>query len=456
MERYTTNEMKDLMSNKYRATFFRRLWVIIAEIEQTLGLTNITDTVLNEMKANVEVTDDDMIKIDEHEQVTKHDVMAHIRAYGERLSSESKKYIHLGCTSCFVQDNADMLIYIDALEIIINKLIKLIQLIAKLSEKEKATVCVGYTHLQVAQFVTVGKRFALWNQDLAKHVDRLKRLILHDLELLGAKGATGTQDSYLKLLDEEKVLQIDDLFAKKVNKKVITLSGQTYTRAMDNMILDHLGEIASSFAKIAENIRIWQSGKEVCEPFEKGQVGSSAMPYKHNPMRCERINSLSRIVIANKNVDNDSHQWFERTLDDSANRRLVMKQSLTLTDYMITLMCNIISGITIHHEQIQKNALEVLPYIITESVLMKVVKGGKDRDEAHDKIKHIADSVKLHEVIGKIKADEYFKDGWDIIDNEMKPELYVGICSKQVDIFHSRIMNLITHQCKEFDITFRV
>lgn len=459
--KYVTNEMKSLMSHKHKYTLFRKLWTIMANIQKQLGFEKITDQVLEEMNAHLDVTDDDLIYAKQQELVTKHEVMAHIAAFKKHLSPESSKQIHTGCTSCYVQDNADMLIYIEALNTIKNKLTFLLQLLNKLSQMEKDTICVGYTHYQPAQFVTLGKRFALWNQDIYFHLKRLERLIEDDLYLLGAKGATGTQDSYLKLFNDEQVSQIDKMLSETLGVNVVPLSGQTYTRSMDNMILDQLGEICSSMHKIATNIRLAQHDNEVYEPFEEHQVGSSAMAYKQNPMRCERICSLSRVVMNNKTIDNDAYQWFERTLDDSASRRLKLKESLLLTDYIINLMCNVVNGMKIMHNVCDKHVMEQLNYIVTENIMMKMCSLGKDRQEVHEKIRKITLQLKNNELKGmmcnianEIKQDEYFKDIHDMVDDMMDPKLYAGMCSKQVDQFTIVIKKYLDVECIPFDISF--
>lgn len=459
--KYTTNEMIHLISHKYRYTLFRKLWVIMAEIQKDLGFHQITDEIIRDMKDHVNVTDEDLQYAKEQEKISKHEVMAHIATYKTRLSKPNG-IIHTCCTSCFVQDNSDVLIYTESLLNIQNKLTFLLQLLDKLSQREKNTVCVGYTHYQPAQYVTLGKRFALWNQDIYFHLKRLSRLIKKDLYLLGAKGATGTQDSYLKLFDEEKVLKIDKMLSERLNMPVIPLSGQTYTRSMDNMILDMLGEISSTMHKIATNIRLSQHDNEIYEPFEEHQVGSSAMAYKQNPMRCERICSLARIVINNKTIDNDMHQWFERTLDDSANRRLKMKESLILTDYIITLMCNVIDGIKIIHHVISDHVLEQLDYIITESIMMKMCSLGKDRTEVHEKIRQISLNLKAKQLNGQqdniatmMSKDEYFKDIQNEIYGMTDPKLYTGLCVIQIDEFHKLIERYLDIECKPFDISFQ-
>ncbi|QKF94452.1 adenylsuccinate lyase [Fadolivirus algeromassiliense] len=459
--KYVTNEMKNIMCHKFKYSLFRKLWLMMATIQKELGFDKITNQMLDEMKANIEVSDEDLVYAKEQELISKHEVMAHIEAFKKHLSAETSKYIHMGCTSCFVQDNADMFIYIESLNIIKNKLTFLLQILDNISYREKETICVGYTHYQPAQFVTLGKRFALWNQDIYFHLKRLDRMIEEDLYLLGAKGATGTQDSYLKLFNDDQVSQIDTMISDIVGIKVVPLSGQTYTRSMDNMILDILGEICSSMHRVAENIRLSQHDNEVYEPFEEHQVGSSAMAYKQNPMRCERICSLSRIVINNKINDNNAFQWFERTLDDSANRRLKMKESLLLTDYIVTLMCNVISGLKIRYGVIESHVNEQLNYIVTESIMMKMCSLGLDRQEVHEKIRQLTLKIKDNELNGikvniatEIKKDDYFKDIHPIIDMMMDPKLYAGRCSKQVDEFSKMINKYLKVNCVHFDISF--
>jgi adenylosuccinate lyase len=388
--------------------------------------------------------------------------MAHIEAYKQRVTKETGNIIHLGCTSCFVQDNADMLIYIKSLQNILNKLKTLFEFFRAISLIEKETVCLGYTHYQPAQFTTLGKRLALWSQDIFMSIKRLERLIEEDLFLLGAKGATGTQDSYLKLFaDPEKVLQIDEMLEQMFDVKIIQLSGQTYPRKMDNMILDMLSEISSTMSKIAFNIRLLQHDNELCEPHDTDQIGSSAMAYKHNPMRCERICSLERQVHANKTIDNDTHQILERSLDDSANRRLAMKQSLILTDYQITLMCNIIQGIQINRYTIKQYVDKDFKYIITEKIIMFMCSQGYDRSVVHEHIRVLTNKMRFqnaHEhnssLITELKTDPFFNCLFEndklIISGD--PTEYIGISDIQVTRFFNKIP--IYHDLVSFETYF--
>lgn len=461
-ERYNTDEeMKTFLSNKYRYTLFRKLWVIMAQIEKELGLNNITPEIMKDLKNNMEFTDEDLPIIKEEEIKTKHEVMAQINAFKKRLTPEAAKIIHLGCTSCYVQDNADMLTFINAMYLIRNKTISLVQRMAKFSDMQKSTICVGYTHLQVAQFVTLGKRMSLFTQDFWFDLKGLEETI-DKMHVLGCQGATGTKYSYVQLLGKEKALLIDEKFAEQTGRKVIPLSGQTYPRKMDNIILTVLRDLASSAHRIALNIRLWQSRYEVSEPFEQDQIGSSAMPWKRNPMRCERINSLARLVIALATVDNNAHQMDERTLDDSANRRLVMKMCLTLVNYMITLLCNIVDGLKVFYPNIESKVIEELNSVVAEPILMEMCKLGHDRQEVHEKLKFI--TLKLRDdktngingnIADAIKQDKYFQPIHDQIDTLMNPNLYIGLCPEQVDNFHfHELQEYLEYPCKPFDTSF--
>lgn len=465
-EKYNNDsKMKYLLSNKNKYSQWRKLWVAMAEVEKELGLSIIGEEDIKIMRENSEITDEEMIVAKEIEGITKHDVMAHIECFKKKLG-ESGKIVHLGCTSCYVQDNADMLIFIEGLKIIRNKLIMLLQLFDKLIMKERDTICIGRTHLQEAQFVTVGKRFVMFSQDIWLVLRRLESTIENDLFLLGGKGATGTQCSYVNLVGKEKAKLIDQMLSEKLGVKVIPLSGQTYPRILDNFILDSLKGIASVLYRIGLNVRMWQMMKEVYEPFEDEQVGSSAMPYKQNPMRCERICSLADFVMKICAVDNNMHQGFERTLDDSANRRLVMRQALVLVNYIISLMCNVVNGIVVMHQVIDRVVRKQINYAVTENILMEMCKMGKDRNECHEKIKEITFNMRVKELKGdeysiveELRKDNYFEGIMEKIDGMLDPKLnsvgWIGLCREQVDSYREMIGNdYLDIKCEPFDMQF--
>ena len=384
--RYASKEMTNLWSDDSKYSTWRKLWVALAEVEKELGI-DITDEQIKQMKENVNNIDYDIVS--KREKECRHDVMAHVYEFGLKCP-KAKPIIHLGATSCYVTDNTDVILMTKALGIIKQKLVLVISNLKKFAMKYKDVPCLGYTHFQPAQLTTVGKRATLWLQDLLEDLEELEFVESH-MKLLGCKGTTGTQESFMKLFkDENKVKQIDEKIAKKMGfDKFYGVSGQTYTRKLDSRVLNVLAQIAQSAAKFANDMRLLQHEKELEEPFEKGQIGSSAMAYKRNPMRSERINSLSRHVIA-LTMDpaiTAATQWIERTLDDSANKRICVPESFLATDAILILYANISQNIVVYENVIKTNMMQELPFMATEEILMNAVLKGGDRQELHEKIR---------------------------------------------------------------------
>ena len=384
--RYASKEMDFLWSNNSRYSTWRKLWVALAETEKELGL-NITEEQINEMKNNINNIDYDIVT--KREKECRHDVMAHVYEFGTKCQ-KAKPIIHLGATSCYVTDNTEVILMKQGLELIKQKLILVINNLKIFADKNKEIPCLGYTHFQPAQLTTVGKRATLWIQDLLEDLQELE-FVQKNLKLLGCKGTTGTSESFMKLFkDEEKVKQIDTKIAEKIGfDKTFAVSGQTYTRKQDSRVLNCLAGIAESASKFANDMRLLQHEKELEEPFEKNQIGSSAMAYKRNPMRSERINSLARhvIVLSNDSKITTSTQWLERTLDDSANRRISIPESFLGVDAILKIYANIAENIVVYKNTIITNIMKEIPFMGTEEILMNAVLKGGDRQELHEKIR---------------------------------------------------------------------
>ena len=386
-ERYPSKEMKYLFSPEKKFRTWRRLWIALAESEQELGLP-ITDQQIAELKAAANDINYDVAK--EREKEVRHDVMSHVYAYGLQCPS-AKGIIHLGATSCYVGDNTDLIIMTEGLRLIRKKLINVIANLADFADKYKALPTLGFTHFQPAQPTTVGKRATLWIQDLLMDLEDLDYM-LSTMKLLGSKGTTGTQASFLELFDGdiEKVRKLDSLIAEKMGfESCYAVSGQTYSRKVDTRVLNILSGIAQSAHKFSNDIRLLQHLKEIEEPFEKNQIGSSAMAYKRNPMRSERIAALSNFVISGvmNPAITASTQWFERTLDDSANKRLSVSESFLATDGILELYMNITSGLVVYPKVINSRLMSELPFMATENIMMDAVKAGGDRQVLHEKIR---------------------------------------------------------------------
>lgn len=454
--RYASKEMLALFSDNSRYQTFRRLWVALAESEMELGL-NITQEQVDELKANVENIDFEAVARKEKE--IRHDVMAHVYAYG-LACPKAKGIIHLGATSCYVTDNADIIIMKQGLELIKNKLQAAISGLAQFAKQYRALPTLGFTHFQPAQPTTVGKRACLWIQDFLSDLKDLE-YVLSGMRLLGNKGTTGTQASFMELFDNDsqKVKLLEEKIARKMGfDSVFPVSGQTYPRKEDSRVLNVLSGVAQSAYRFAGDLRLLQNLKEVEEPFEKNQVGSSAMAYKRNPMRSERICSLARYVMTDalNPALTASTQWLERTLDDSANRRIAVAEAFLATDAVLKIVINIASGMVVYPKVIQKHLDENLPFIATENILMESVRRGGDRQELHEHIRvhsmEAARRIKEEggdcDLISRIANDSAFKMSQEDIKAVMKAENYIGRAPEQVDEF---LMGHVQPALKDFN-----
>ena len=441
--RYASREMQKIFSPDRKFTTWRKLWVALAESEMEMGLP-VTQKQVDELKAHVEDIDYEAAR--RHEERTRHDVMAHVLAYGD-VCPNARGVIHLGATSCYVTDNADILMLRDALTLVREKLLEVIRRLRAFALEYKDLPTLGYTHLQPAQLTTVGKRAALWMQDLLMDLDEVN-FALSSLKLLGNRGATGTQESFMKLFDGdgEKVDELERRIARKVGmEKCFAVSGQTYPRKLDSRVLGALSGIAQSAYKFAQDLRLLQSFREVEEPFEKGQIGSSAMAYKRNPMRSERICALARHVMA---LTQDAQmtaatQWFERTLDDSANRRLSLPEAFLATDAVLELYANIASGMVVYPAMIGKRVMENLPFMATEAILMEGVRLGGDRQALHERIRvhsqaaaaRMKQEGKESDLMERIAADPAFPMDHEHLTKLLAPENYTGRAAEQTANF---------------------
>ena len=441
--RYASREMQKIFSPDRKFTTWRKLWVALAESEMEMGLP-VTQKQVDELKAHVEDIDYEAAR--RHEERTRHDVMAHVLAYGD-VCPNARGVIHLGATSCYVTDNADILMLRDALTLVREKLLEVIRRLRAFALEYKDLPTLGYTHLQPAQLTTVGKRAALWMQDLLMDLDEVN-FALSSLKLLGNRGATGTQESFMKLFDGdgEKVDELERRIARKVGmEKCFAVSGQTYPRKLDSRVLGALSGIAQSAYKFAQDLRLLQSFREVEEPFEKGQIGSSAMAYKRNPMRSERICALARHVMA---LTQDAQmtaatQWFERTLDDSANRRLSLPEAFLATDAVLELYANIASGMVVYPAMIGKRVMENLPFMATEAILMEGVRLGGDRQALHERIRvhsqaaaaRMKQEGKESDLMERIAADPAFPMNHEHLTKLLAPENYTGRAAEQTANF---------------------
>ena len=443
--RYASDEMLYLFSADKKFTTWRRLWVALARAEMELGLP-VTQEQVDELEAHI--NDIDYEKAAQWEKKLRHDVMAHVHTYGE-LCPKAMPIIHLGATSCYVGDNTDVILMKEGLELVRKKLVRVIAKLAKFADEYKAMPTLGFTHFQAAQLVTVGKRATLWMNELLMDLQEVEYR-LTTLKLLGSKGTTGTQASFLELFegDHEKVKQLEAKIAKEMGfDAVVPVSGQTYSRKMDYNVVSTLAGIAQSASKFATDMRLLCHLKEVEEPFEKNQIGSSAMPYKRNPMRCERICSLARYVIVD--VGNPAittaTQWFERTLDDSANKRLSVPEAFLAVDAILNIMENVAGGLVVHPKVIEKHVLEELPFMASENIMMDAVKRGGDRQELHERIrvlsqeagKNVKDLGLSNNLIDLIAADPAFGMTKEELSAHMEPSAYIGRCPQQVEEFLS-------------------
>lgn len=442
--RYASKEMSYIFSDDNKFSTWRKLWIALAETEKELGLP-ITEEQIEELKEHI--FDINYQTAQEREKLTRHDVMSHVYAYGVQCP-KAKGIIHLGATSCYVGDNTDVIVMKQGLMLIREKLVQTISNLREFAMKYRSLPTLGFTHLQPAQLVTVGKRACLWLQELLMDLEQLDFQI-DKLKLLGVKGTTGTQASFLSLFDQdhEKVKQLDQKICEAMGfaNRCFSVTGQTYTRKQDMLVLDCLSGIAQSAYKFSNDIRILQNMKEVEEPFEKNQIGSSAMAYKRNPMRSERISSLARAVIlssANPAIT-ASTQWFERTLDDSANKRITTAQAFLAVDGILNLYINITSGLVVYPRIIEKHILEELPFMATENIIMEAVKKGGDRQELHEKIRVysmeagrvVKEQGLSNDLIHRICSDPSFELNEEDLAEVMKPDNYIGRSKEQVEEF---------------------
>ncbi len=441
--RYASHEMQENFGDEKRFRLWRKLWIALAESEMELGLP-ITKEQIEELKAHAE--DIDYEKAEAYEREVRHDVMAHVKTYGEAAPS-AKGIIHLGATSCFVDCNSELIIMKDGLDIILKKLVNVMEKLKNFALKYKDQPTLGFTHLQPAQLTTVGKRATLWLQDLMLDYESLQNLY-SCFRLRGVKGTTGTQASFMELFDgdEKKVKELEKRVVKKLGySRVFGVTGQTYPRKLDYNVLCVLSQIAQSAYKFSNDIRILQNMKEVEEPFEKSQIGSSAMAYKRNPMRSERMGSLARYMLSlpmNAAVT-ASTQWFERTLDDSANRRIVNAQAFLTVDAILNIYMNVAENLVVYDKVIAKHLAQELPFMATENIMMECVKAGGDRQELHEKIrvlsmeagKRVKQEGGDNNLIELIKHDSAFAPVHDKLDDILDAKNFVGRAPQQTEEF---------------------
>ena len=456
-ERYASREMQYIFSPDKKFKTWRRLWIALAETEKELGL-DITQEQIDELKANADNINYEVAK--EREKKVRHDVMSHVYAYGQQCP-KAKGIIHLGATSCYVGDKTDIIVMTEALRLVKKKLVNVLHELAEFADTYKALPTLAFTHFQPAQPTTVGKRATLWMQEFCLDLEDLDH-VLGGMKLLGSKGTTGTQASFMELFDgDQKIIdRIDPMIAKKMGfRGCYPVSGQTYSRKVDTRVCNVLAGIAASAHKMSNDIRLLQHLKEVEEPFEKNQIGSSAMAYKRNPMRSERIASLSRYVMteALNPAMTSAVQWFERTLDDSANKRLSIPEAFLAIDGVLDLCLNVVDGLVVYPKVIEKRLMSELPFMATENIMMDAVKAGGDRQEIHEKIRRLSmeagKNVKIeggdNNLLDLIAADESFGLTKEELEACMEPTRYVGRAPEQVDAFLSKVVVPIMEENKE-------
>ncbi|MEE1003594.1 MAG: adenylosuccinate lyase [Acutalibacteraceae bacterium] len=457
--RYASKEMQYIFSPDMKFTTWRKLWIALAESEKELGL-NITDEQIDELKAHID--DIDYEKAAAYEKECRHDVMSHVKAYGDQCP-KAKGIIHLGATSCYVGDNTDIIIMKKGLELIRSKVLTAIKLLSDFAMKYKDLPTLAFTHFQPAQPTTVGKRATLWIQDLTFDLEEID-FVISGLKLLGSKGTTGTQASFRELFDGdiEKINAVDKKIAEKMGfSATYAVSGQTYSRKVDTRVLNCLSGIAQSAHKFSNDIRLLQHLKEVEEPFEKGQIGSSAMAYKRNPMRSERIASLSRYVMCDalNPAITAATQWFERTLDDSANKRISVAEGFLAVDAILNLVINISDGLVVYEKVINQRLMSELPFMATENILMDAVKLGGDRQELHEAIrvhsmaaaKTVKEEGKPNDLLERISSDERFGMSLEQLQSVMDPKNFIGMANVQVENFIETVVNPILNSNKISD-----
>ena len=456
-ERYASKEMQYIFSPDMKFRTWRRLWIALAETEKELGL-NITQEQIDELKAHKDDINYDVAK--ERERQVRHDVMSHVYAYGVQCP-KAKGIIHLGATSCYVGDNTDSIVMSEALKLVQKKLVNVIAELSKFADKYKEQPTLAFTHFQPAQPTTVGKRATLWTQEFLMDLEDLE-YVMSTLKLLGSKGTTGTQASFLELFegDQETIDKIDPMIAEKMGfKNCYPVSGQTYSRKVDTRVLNILAGIAASAHKMSNDIRLLQHLKEVEEPFEKSQIGSSAMAYKRNPMRSERIASLSRYVMVDalNPAITSATQWFERTLDDSANKRLSIPEGFLAIDGILDLCLNVVDGLVVYPKVIEKHMMAELPFMATENIMMDAVKAGGDRQELHERIRELSmeagRTVKVegkdNDLLERIAADPAFNLTIEELQKSMDPSRYVGRAKEQTTAFITKTVQPVLDAHKE-------
>ena len=456
-ERYASKEMQYIFSPDMKFRTWRKLWIALAETEKELGL-NITDEQIEELKSHADDINYEVAK--EREKIVRHDVMSHVYAYGQQCP-KAKGIIHLGATSCYVGDNTDIIIMSEALKLVKKKLVNVIDELSRFADQYKSLPTLAFTHFQPAQPTTVGKRATLWMQEFTMDLADLD-YVLGSLKLLGSKGTTGTQASFLELFegDQEKIDKIDPMIAQKMGfEACYPVSGQTYSRKVDTRVMNVLAGIAASAHKFSNDIRLLQHLKEVEEPFEKTQIGSSAMAYKRNPMRSERIASLSRYVMVDalNPAITSATQWFERTLDDSANKRLSIPEGFLAIDGILDLCLNVVDGLVVYPKVIEKRLMSELPFMATENIMMDAVKAGGDRQELHERIRELSmeagRNVKEkgldNNLLELIAQDDAFNLSLEDLQKAMDPSKYVGRSPEQVDAFLKNVIAPILEENKE-------
>ncbi len=450
-ERYASKEMQYIFSPEMKFRTWRKLWIALAETERELGIA-ISEEQIEELKAHKDDINFDVAK--EREKIVRHDVMSHVYAYG-RQCPKAKGIIHLGATSCYVGDNTDIIVMAEAFRLIKKKLVNVMEKLSRFADKYKSLPTLAFTHFQPAQPTTVGKRATLWLLEFQMDFEDLS-YVMDSLKLLGSKGTTGTQASFLELFDgdNEKVDKIDPMIAEKMGfRDCYAVSGQTYSRKVDARAVNVLAGIAASAYKMSNDIRLLQHLKEVEEPFEKNQIGSSAMAYKRNPMRSERIGSLARYVMidALNPAVTSATQWFERTLDDSANKRLSIPEAFLATDGILDLCLNVVDGLVVYDKVITKHLMAELPFMATENIMMDAVKKGGDRQELHEKIRklsmeagaNVKQEGKENNLLELIAADPSFRLTLEELKASMDPSKYVGRAPRQVDQFLKEVISPI-------------
>ena len=455
--RYASREMLYIFSPDKKFTTWRRLWIALARAEKELGLP-ITQGQIDELEREKDHINYDLAQ--EKERELRHDVMAHIHAYGDQCP-DAMPIIHLGATSCYVGDNTDVILMREALTLVRDKLVRVLNNLAQFADTYKALPTLGFTHFQAAQLTTVGKRATLWMQDLLLDLEDIEHCLAH-AKLRGAKGTTGTQASFLELFngDQETIDKIDPMIAAKMGfKECYPVSGQTYSRKVDTRVANVLAGIAASAHKMSNDIRLLQHLKEVEEPFEKNQIGSSAMAYKRNPMRSERIASLSRYVMVDalNPAITSATQWFERTLDDSANKRLSIPEGFLAIDGILDLCLNVVDGLVVYPKVIEKHMMSELPFMATENIMMDAVKLGGNRQELHERIRELSMEAgrnvkvegKENNLLELIAADPAFPMGLEELKASMDPSKYIGRSKEQVEAFLKNVISPILEANKD-------